>query len=170
MSRPISHSFRFKYFLLFLLLFLDSTSGARLEGNIPLTDFLSSFHLKFLTKFRRFFYPFSPPNSSSRPTRQCQVLSVSFASSISRHRYSSSKLSPEETSLSCQIFTRIIGSIHRIAIGSAWHRIHHFVTKFPRSIYSLDRSVSKEARLIIIPSSIDRWFHFYFSKTSSQAK
>lgn len=142
--------------IFFFFFFFSIRSRARFEGNVPLTDFLSFFHLKFLTKFRRFFYPSSPPNSSSRPTRQCQVLSVSFASSISRHRYSSSKLSPEETSLSCQIFTRIIGSIHRIAIGSAWHRIHHFVTKFPRSIYSLDRSVSKEARLIIIPSSIDR--------------
>lgn len=87
----------------------------------------------------RFFYPSSPLNSS-RPSRQCQVLSVSFASSISRHEtygYASSKLSRRNNS-------GVNFYANRVEIGSAWHRIHHLVytgivTKLPRSIYSLER-------------------------------
>lgn len=62
--------------IFFFFFFFSIRSRARFEGNVPLTDFLSFFHLKFLTKFRCFFYPSSPPNSSSANETMSSSFSV----------------------------------------------------------------------------------------------
>lgn len=66
---------------------------------------------------RRFFYPSSPLNSS-RPSRQCQVLSVSFASSISRHETGMHRPSCRGGTTRASIFTRIGLKLDRLGTES----------------------------------------------------
>lgn len=155
---------------IFFFFFFSIRRSLRETPLISLHPFVSN-QLPRRLGLSRFFYPYSPLNSS-RPSRQCQVLSVSFASSISRHETGMHHPSCRGGTTRASIFTRIGLKLDRLGTestisctpGSLQNCLDRFIASRDGGLGFERSQINNESpRPPWIDRMISERFHFHFS-------